>query len=149
MRVRSPGSIAAAAAGSRSASSAWRAAGPRASSSGLQVEPGAADDDGTPPPVERRVDLGAGERREASRRERLRHRHEREQPVLERPALGGRGRAAQDLEAGVHLKRVGRDRDRVLALPAQPLRQGDGHGRLADAGRAEQGDHVVIRGHDR
>ena len=89
------------------------------------------------------------ERRELPGREGLRDRHERQQPVLE-PLLLGRGRGAgEKLEPAVDLEGVGRDRHRVLPARAQPLRQLDRDGRLADAGRTEDRYHGFRGGHDR
>jgi hypothetical protein len=69
--------------------------------------------------------------------------------VLEPPLLLGRGDAGQDLEPSVDLKRIGRDRDGILAALAEALGELYGHGRLADPGGAEQGYDGFGRGHDR
>ena len=59
--------------------------------------------------------------------------------MLETALLGGTRRAAQSLEAPVHLDRVAVDRHRVLAPGSQRLGHGDGDARLADGSGAEQG----------
>jgi hypothetical protein len=69
--------------------------------------------------------------------------------VLESLLLLGGRRAGEDLEAAVHLKRVCRDRDRVLAALPQPLGDLDGHGSLAHARGAEDRYHAVRPHHDR
>ena len=53
------------------------------------------------------------------------------------------GRAGQGLEALVDLERVRRDRHRILAPRPQALGERQRDGRLADAGRAEEGDQPV------
>ena len=67
---------------------------------------------------------------------------EGDQPVLELRALRRPGRSGQDLEAGIHLQRVGRDRNRPFAALAETLRQRDRHRGLSDSGRTEQSDHL-------
>jgi hypothetical protein len=80
------------------------------------------------------------ERHELADGERLGHRHEAEQAVLEPGALGRRRRASQRAEPGVDLERVGGDRDGVLAARAQQVGERERDGGLADARRAEDRD---------
>jgi hypothetical protein len=115
----------------------------------LQVQARAAHHNRPAAVAEGAVDRAARQLGEATSREGLRDRHERQQPVLEGLAFLRRRGTGQDLEPLVHLERVRRDRDRVLPLRAQPLRQRDRDRGLADPGRSEQRDHVVIDGHDR
>jgi hypothetical protein len=69
------------------------------------------------------------------------HRQHADQTVLQSFLLGTGGRTGENAEAAVELQRVRRDRDGRLAGGAQPLRQPDGDGGLADPGGAEQGHH--------
>ena len=66
--------------------------------------------------------------------------------MLEPRALGERRHAGQRLEALVDLQRVGGDRHRPLAARAQPVGDGEGEGRLADAGRPEDRQHGRLGG---
>jgi hypothetical protein len=109
---------------------------------GPQIQPGAADDDRSPAGGEQAVDLGVGQLGVATDAERLIDGHEGEQPVLQHRLLVGCGRAGEQLQAGVHLQRVGRDRDRRLAARAQPLAQRHRDLGLAHAGGSEQRDHL-------
>ena len=65
--------------------------------------------------------------------------------MLEPRPLLRAGGAGQRLEAPVDLERIRRHRHRPLAELAQPPRQLDRDMRLADAGRAEQRDHLRPR----
>jgi hypothetical protein len=116
---------------------------------GLEVEARAPHDDRAAVCGERRVDLLVCQRRELAGREGLAHRHERDEPVLEPPLLLRGGDAGQDLQSAVDLEGVGGDRNRILAAPAEALRELDRHGRLADSGRAEDGYDGFGCGHDR
>ena len=69
--------------------------------------------------------------------------------MLEPLLLLGRGGTGEDLEAAVDLKRVRRDRDRVLPALAQPLGDLDRNGGLADPGGAEDRYQGVRARHDR
>jgi hypothetical protein len=69
--------------------------------------------------------------------------------VLEPPLLLGGRDAGQEVEPSVDLKRVGRDRHRVLAALAEALGELHGHGCLAHPGGAEDGYDGFGRGHDR
>src|SRR5207249_3950819 len=79
-------------------------------------------------------------------RERLRDGHEPDEAVLEPRALLGGRCAGQRLEALVHLERVGRDGDRVLAALAQGVGERERDGGLADARRPEERDYLGLRG---
>ena len=59
--------------------------------------------------------------------------------------LAGVRRPGQHLEAGVDLQRVRGDGDRVLAKSPEPSGELDRDPGLADAGRAEQRDHLRAR----
>ena len=62
--------------------------------------------------------------------------------MLELGLLGRGRRAGQRLEAAVDLKRVRRDRDRVLAALAQQAGERQGDGGLPHSGWAEQCNHL-------
>ena len=116
---------------------------------GAQVQAGAADHDRPPAGREQLVDLAVGELGVPAGAERGVDGQDRQQPVLEPLLLGGRGGAGQGLQAAVDLQRVGRHRHRVLSVGAEPVRQGDRDGGLADAGRPEQRDDRGRRRHGR
>ena len=65
---------------------------------------GAAHDDRAPTGGQRRIDLGVGERHVPPHGELLRDRHDPEEPVLERGALGRRRRSRERLDAAVDLR---------------------------------------------
>ena len=65
--------------------------------------------------------------------------------MLELGALLRVGGARQQLQAGIHLKRVGRHGDGALATLPQPVGELNRYVCLAHAGRTEQGDHVRWR----
>jgi hypothetical protein len=81
--------------------------------------------------------------------ERIRDRHEGEQPVLEPLALLGAGSTGEDLQAAVHLQGIRRDRDGVLPTLAQPLGDLDRNRGLPDPGGAEDRYEGVRASHDR
>src|SRR6202035_2228422 len=103
-----------------------------------QVEARAADDQRTPAGREQAVDLGVGELRVLADAEGCVEREKREEPMLERRPLARRRDTREDLEARIHLQRVRRHGDRILAACAQELRERDGDRGLADACRPEQ-----------
>ena len=107
-----------------------------------QVEAGAADDDRAPARRQQAIDLGVRQLGVLADAEGRVERQEGHEAVLERGALGGRGHAGERLQARVDLQRVGRHRDGILPARAQQLRERDGDGGLADAGRAEQGEDL-------
>jgi len=71
-------------------------------------------------------------------------RHARDQPVLERLALGAGGCAREGLEARVDLQGIRGDRDRTLAAIPQALGERDGDGRLAHPRGPEDGEDVGL-----
>jgi hypothetical protein len=72
-------------------------------------------------------------------------RQERDQAMLELRPLPRPGGAGQDLQAAVHLKRIGRHGDRILPEISQPSGQRDRHGGLPHASGSEQGDDFGAR----
>ena len=106
-----------------------------------QVQAGASDDDRPPAGREQRVDLGVRELGVLADAERRIERQERDQPVLQAHALGCLRDPGEDLQPGVDLQRVGGDRNRFLAGPAQDVGEREGDGRLADARGAEHRQH--------
>ena len=71
--------------------------------------------------------------------------HERDEPVLEPRALGrASATPVRVSRPRVDLQRVGGHRDRALAARAQAVGERERDGGLADAGRAEEGEHGGI-----
>ena len=97
---------------------------------------------GRRPLGQRGVDLAVREPHVVADRERLGHRDDPDQPVLEpRPLLGGR-RAGQGLKSLVDLQRVAGDRHRVLPALAEQVGKRDRDPGLPDPGRPEYRDDV-------
>jgi hypothetical protein len=107
---------------------------------GAQVEAGAADHDRAPPLRDQAVDLGMRAARVVAGGGARGDGQDADQPVLEPPTVLWRGRAGEDLQPGVELQRVGRDRDGVLALGTQQLGELHRDLGLPHAGGAEQRD---------
>jgi hypothetical protein len=116
---------------------------------GLEVEPGAAHHDRPAAGAGRGVDLLVRQGGELPGRECLRDRDKREQAMLEPLLLLTARRSGEQLEPAVDLQRVRGDGHGILATLAEALRELDRHGRLADAGRPEDGDEGFHCGHDR
>lgn len=100
-----------------------------------QVEARSPDHDRAAALLDQRVDLGAGAPGEPPGAELLGDVGYPEEPMLEAPPLLLGGRAGQDLEPAIDLKRVAGDGNRVLAALAKKIGDGNGNGGLADRRR--------------
>ena len=105
------------------------------------VEATAADEDRPPALREGRVDLGMCAPRELPNAVFLLERHEPDEPVFEPPfVLLGRP-AAQDWDPSIDLHRIAIDCDCSLPSIGKEGAELDRHTRLANPGRACEGDH--------
>ncbi len=101
---------------------------------------------GRRPGGEQPVDLGVRELGVLANAEARVERQERDEAVLELGALGRGGDAGERLQTRVHLQRVRGHGHRVLPGRPQPLGERDRDRGLADAGGAEEREHLAGRG---